>query len=72
MTIKYSDRDIIKYQISKIKNQEKEIAELKAENEQLKKQIEKLKTCGNCGNRISHQGKCFDCGEKTNWIEEEK
>lgn len=29
MTIKYSDRDIIKYQISKIKNQEKEIAELK-------------------------------------------
>lgn len=61
MTIKYSDRDIIKYQISKIKNQEKEIAELKTIVEyQMKAKEIHLDTINEQKNTIERQELMID------------
>ena len=61
------------------KNALKKIVELTEENEQLKAQIEKMKCCGNCGNKrckSKYRGNSvyhtqidgFACAENEDWV----
>lgn len=48
---------------------DKQIAEVEIENKQLKEQIEKMRTCGNCWGFTSKQSEepCKSCENKSHW-----